>query len=111
MSWSCIVTIVFSISHLYTDKLQGLIDLFCGGLGGVNGVTLEDVMVFATGCDHIPISGFEKQPCLKFNHTATLPTASTCVPILFLPVQVDGVAGFSEQMRLALLGSFGFGQV
>ena len=77
-------------------------------IGGVNGITLEDVMVFATGCDHTPISGFEKQPSSTI---LLLTTASTSGRILCLPAQVEGAAGFSEQMRVALLESFGFGQV
>ena len=85
--------------------------IYFGYIGGVGGVSLGDVVVFATGCDQIPIAGFENQPRLKFIHDAILPTASTCGPTLCLPVQVEGTAGFSEQMRFALLGTCGFGQV
>ena len=30
-------------------------------------VTLEDILVFSTGCDQIPITGFDRQPTLEFS--------------------------------------------
>lgn len=67
-------------------------------------VSLEDVLVFVSGCDEIPIGGFERWPQLEFEHTATLPTVSTCSPTLRLPTQVQA-SDFSARMQLAILGS------
>lgn len=73
--------------------------------------TLEDILVFATGCDEIPITGFDRQPTLEFSTTNTFPTASTCVPTLRIPLNLQGSEEFSANMRMAIFGSFGFGQV
>lgn len=74
-------------------------------------MSLENILVFATGCDEVPICGFERQPKLEFIHTGVLPTASTCGPTLRLPTANGETAAFSENMRLAVLECFGFVQV
>ena len=74
-------------------------------------VSLKDVMVFATGCDDVPILGFDRQPSLQFSCNDGLPTASTCGPTLRLPLKVEGAEQFTKNMRFALACSFGFGQV
>ena len=74
-------------------------------------VTLEDILVFATGCDEIPITGFDRQPTLEFSTTNIFPTVSTCVPTLRIPLNLQGYEEFSANMRMAIFGSFGFGQV
>ena len=73
-------------------------------------MTLEDVLAFATGCTEIPVTGFEPQPNLCFNPDGSFPTASTCGPTLRLPF-VTAQHEFCINMRLAVLGSCGFGQV
>ena len=66
--------------------------------------------MFATGCSDLPITGFERPPQIEFDHSSSLPTASTCAPILRLPVLREA-STFTENMKLAILGSFGFGCV
>ena len=84
---------------------------FSTSVDGSTDVTLQDVMVFATGCDGVPILGFDRQPALKFSSDDVLPTASTCGPTLYLPLQVKGAKRFSKNMCLGITSSFGFGQV
>lgn len=68
-------------------------------------------MVFATGCDAIPILGFDRHPMLVFSDQDTLPTASTCGPTLYLPLQFEDAEQFNRNMCMAISCSFGFGQV
>ena len=56
-------------------------------LDGNVGVTLEDILVFATGSAAIPVSGFDHQPELHFDHSACIPTAATCGSTLVLPMK------------------------
>ena len=74
-------------------------------------VTLKDILIFSTGCDEIPIAGFDTQPTLEFSPTDIFPTASTCDPTLRIPLNVKGSEMFSANMRMAIFGSFGFGRV
>ena len=74
---------------------KGLVCSICDLLylivGGLLNTTLRDVMVFATGCDQVPLLGFEKQPKLEFSARNTLPTASMCGPTLRLPLNIEGL--------------------
>ena len=74
-------------------------------------MTLGDILVFSTGCDEIPITGFDKQPTLEFSPNDIFPTASTCDPTLRIPLNVQGSEVFSAYMHSAIFGSFGFGRV
>ena len=49
-------------------------------------ITIETIMCFATGADHIPPMGFGLQPTIKFNpdKTRLIPVASTCSLCLYL---------------------------
>ena len=78
---------------------------------GSLGVTLHNVMAFATGSEEIPILGFDRPPALKFSRGSILPTASTCGPTLYLPSQLTSAEEFSKNMCLGITCSFGFGQV
>ena len=48
-------------------------------------------------------------PTLTFDHTATLPTASTCEIELRLPTKYDDYKKFNEIMLLGIQGNSGFG--
>ncbi|KAI3356795.1 hypothetical protein L3Q82_003460 [Scortum barcoo] len=41
-------------------------------------VTLEDILVFFTGCDNIPPLGFSPEPSLEFIAHSRFPLANTC---------------------------------
>lgn len=82
-------------------------------------VTPKDVFVFLTGSDRIPPMGFERKGAIVFDHVENtqegrLPSVSTCLPQLKLPV-CDNLCEiydvFKERMNLAVLGSVGFGNL
>ena len=75
--------------------------------------TLEDVLVFFSGANHIPPLGFDVKPTLGFVNfsTATLPTASTCDLQLRLPSVYKDYCKFKDAMILGLKGNDGFGGV
>lgn len=47
-----------------------------------NNVSLENVLVFFTGCDSIPSLGFSLKPSLEFITCSRFPVANTCENIL-----------------------------
>uniref|UniRef100_A0A3B4H4I7 HECT domain-containing protein n=1 Tax=Pundamilia nyererei TaxID=303518 RepID=A0A3B4H4I7_9CICH len=51
-----------------------------------NDVSLEDILVFCTGCDSIPALGFSPKPILEFVTNCRFPVANTCENILRIPV-------------------------
>ena len=59
----------YDYSLFYINFTDGLLD-----------VTLEDVLIFFTGCDRKPPLGFSRIPELYFLHdkNSTMATASTC---------------------------------
>ena len=82
--------------------------IFPGGEEG--SPTIQDVMIFLTGCDGVPPLGFgDVLPTIEFNSTGTLPTVSTCALTLYLPLNSPtDFEKFKEMMNLAVLGSQGF---
>ena len=61
--------VLYNYSLFYINFTDGLLD-----------VTLEDVLIFFTGCDREPPLGFSRIPELYFLHdkNSTMATASTC---------------------------------
>lgn len=82
-------------------------------------VTPKHLFVFLTGSDRIPPMGFERKGTIVFDHRENkqenrLPSVSTCLPQLQLPVcncLTEDYHVFKEQMNLAVLGSVGFGNL
>ena len=82
-------------------------------------VTPKDLFFFLTGSDRIPPMGFDKKGTIVFDHRENtrenrLPSVSTCLPQLRLPVcdsLTEDYDVFKEQMNLAVLGSVGFGDL
>ena len=71
--------------------------------------TIEDVLIFFTGTDRIPPSGFDKEPTIHFIHdeSAKFCTASTCDIQLCLPTKYDVYGDFHEAMITSLLENGG----
>ena len=91
-----------------------LLVIFFNVLAGESACNLEDVLVFMTGADRIPILGFELPPKLSFLEylpSKLLPTASTCSVELRLPTIHTDYSVFKEHMVMALKGHDGFGGV
>ena len=61
--------------------------LLLGGRRGEN-ISLEKILSFVTGIDEEPLLGFEMDPSIQFinNQNGFIPTSSTCINQLKLPV-------------------------
>jgi HECT-domain (ubiquitin-transferase) len=94
-----------------TDFSHFIFGLFSGG---DHGLTLKEVLVFATAADCIPSLGFPETPTIVFNHRLMpfgmrkFPTANTCALELFLPV-VRSYELFVEAMSEGVVQSPTFG--
>ena len=58
---------------------------------GTAKISLEDILIFATGASEIPPMGFDEQPSVAFKpkgefEAGGLPSASTCANRLYLPL-------------------------
>lgn len=80
------------------------------GQGDQGSPTLQDIMVFLTGCDSVPPLGFgDVQPGILFTDGAVLPTVSTCSLTLCFPRSFPtDFQQFKEKMDFVILGSHGF---
>ncbi|XP_030611803.1 G2/M phase-specific E3 ubiquitin-protein ligase-like isoform X3 [Archocentrus centrarchus] len=74
-----------------------------------NDVSLEDILVFCTGCDSIPALGFSPKPSLEFITNCKFPVANTCEIILRIPVHAV-YSSFKSDMDFAIRNSPGFGR-
>ena len=76
-------------------------------------VTLQDVLVFFTGCDCKPTGFYNQIPKLTFlrGSNDTLATATTCELNLRLPVCYTDYDQFKERMTLSFKGHGGFGLI
>ncbi|XP_065103755.1 G2/M phase-specific E3 ubiquitin-protein ligase-like [Paramisgurnus dabryanus] len=74
-----------------------------------NDVSLEDVLVFCTGCDSIPALGFSPKPSLEFITNSRFPVANTCENILRIPVHAVYTT-FKSDMDFGIRNSPGFGR-
>lgn len=83
--------------------------------GEISELTLEDLLVFITGSDHIPPLGFEQAITIYFyNFDGSVkrrPWASTCSLTLNLPRGIEDPEEFTSFMKQSLLDCHGFGQV
>ncbi|KAF3842605.1 hypothetical protein F7725_024556 [Dissostichus mawsoni] len=73
-------------------------------------VTLEEVLMFATGVPCVPPAGMSPLPRLQFlcSTTSTFPMANTCANILKLPL-LDTYGAFKANMNFGINNSPGFG--
>ncbi len=74
------------------------------------GVSLSDVLVFFTGADSIPPTGYETAT-LNLNDTNHFPTASTCAVQLTLPTKYHDYNDFKSVMDTAMKMHGGFGLI
>jgi len=81
-------------------------------------VTLEELFAFLTGSHSIPPMGFERRGSIVFiplenPKESRLPSVSTCIPQLSIPICnyiLEDFDNFKKQINLAVLGSMEFGQ-
>ncbi|KAJ8280980.1 hypothetical protein GJAV_G00061740 [Gymnothorax javanicus] len=76
---------------------------------GLCNVTLEDILILATGSDSVPALGFDSPPTLKFLHdSSTFPEANTCSNIPKIPFK-ESYEHFIKDMVFGIKNSPGFG--
>ena len=85
-----------------------------GRIVGEMNISLENILTFITGADHIPPMGFEGTSEVHFTGSLyekemRLPSASTCGPTLYLPLCLSDVDIFTEKMDIAIVGAQSFG--
>ena len=79
---------------------------------GTTECQLEEILIFFSGAEKVPLLGFMKDAALVFlGCDEKLPTASTCSIILRIPTCHSTYEEFAECMFLALKGNDGFGGV
>lgn len=71
-------------------------------------VSLENVLMFATGLTSLPPAGITPQPCIIFLATSPFPMANTCENTLKLPL-LDTYSSFKTRMDFGIQNSPGFG--
>nr|XP_034327207.1 uncharacterized protein LOC117689682 isoform X5 [Crassostrea gigas] len=75
-------------------------------------VTFEELLIFITGADEIPICGFSSKICIEFftneEGETRLPFSSTCALSLSLPRGISNPESFSALMVRAIKESSGF---
>ncbi|KAK1904309.1 G2/M phase-specific E3 ubiquitin-protein ligase [Dissostichus eleginoides] len=95
----------------YSPSVEILQDLMIRNKND-SSVTLEEVLMFATGVPCVPPAGMSPLPRLQFlcSTTSTFPMANTCANILKLPL-LDTYGAFKANMNFGINNSPGFGCV
>ncbi|KAK5619158.1 hypothetical protein CRENBAI_024063 [Crenichthys baileyi] len=75
---------------------------------GVAAVSVENILMFATGLTSLPPSGLEPLPQIEFLDDSPFPMANTCSNLLKLPL-LDSYSVFKSQMDFGIQNSPGFG--
>lgn len=86
-------------------KITTVVDCLPFGLG--------NLLAFITGADQPPPLGFDNKPIFSFTDTevSKLPTVSTCIPALYVSVNLTDYEEFQQVFDLALTSCNVFGQV
>ncbi|KAJ8370773.1 hypothetical protein SKAU_G00108010 [Synaphobranchus kaupii] len=71
-------------------------------------VSLEDVLMFATGLSSLPPAGIAPLPCIEFLTNSPYPMANTCANTLKLPL-LHSYSLFKTHMDFGIQNSPGFG--
>lgn len=74
-------------------------------------VSLEDLLIFTTGCSTVPPLGFKSTPSIEFLHGTDkiFPEASTCGLVLKLPVKQLDYLDFKNSMTFGIKNGQVFG--
>ena len=74
-------------------------------------ITLESIVVFATGMPEKPPLGFSPKPSLLFHKDTIFPSANTCANQLYIPVEKMTFDEFKYNVTYGFVNSAGFGQI
>ena len=72
-------------------------------------LTLKEIMIFFSGTDKIPLTGFTPRPSITFDQENPYPTTSTCAFSLVLPSQYRDYATFKDKVTFGVKNHGGFG--
>lgn len=67
---------------------------------GKSATTLEDILIFATGCNSIPLAGFKPTPSVECLHM-DFPVGNKCNNCLALPI-TNTYKEFQEKMDFSI---------
>ncbi|XP_039866137.1 G2/M phase-specific E3 ubiquitin-protein ligase-like isoform X1 [Simochromis diagramma] len=71
-------------------------------------VSLQDILMFATGLNSIPPAGMEPRPRLLFGDASRFPIGKTCANTIVIPM-AQSYKQFQDDMDFGILNSPGFG--
>ena len=74
-------------------------------------ISLEDIMIFATGMAEEPPMGFDPKPSLVFHTDSCFPRANTCANEISIPTQRVSYEEFAYNMSFGIANTMGFGQL
>lgn len=74
-------------------------------------VSLEGIMIFATGMAEEPLMGFHPKPSLVFYSDSCFPKANTCANEISILTQRMPYEEFPYNMSFGITNSVGFGQL
>ncbi len=100
--------------HACNADGKGEVDVLDDGNREIIPISLEDVLVFATGAASVPPMGFSERPRIVFKEDSAsdLPTASTCSNTLYVPtVHHNSYDKFKYKFVFGVTGAVGFGTV
>uniref|UniRef100_A0A672TD45 HECT domain-containing protein n=1 Tax=Sinocyclocheilus grahami TaxID=75366 RepID=A0A672TD45_SINGR len=99
----------YSVDRLTPESLEGVFKALLSEAGKQEtGVSLQDILMFATGLDSLPPSTIVPQPRLSFERTSKFPIASTCANTIKLPMS-KSYEEFKNAMDFGIQNSPGFG--
>ena len=93
--------------HKHVIAMYVLFYYILSDQGDASRPTLEDVMIFLTGCRNVPPSGFNVQPTIFFDDNQIgMPVVSTCALSITFPTRFPVEQGqFNHKMDLAVLSA------
>ena len=73
-------------------------------------LTLEEILIFFSGCDKVPPLGFNPCPRIMFDQDSIYPKSSTCALSLILPTRYHrDYATFKDKVTFGVKNHGGFG--
>lgn len=74
-------------------------------------ISLQSIMIFATGMAEEPPMGFDPQPSLLFHNDHLYPRANTCGNEVSIPTGITSYDEFAYNASFGIINSAGFGQL
>lgn len=106
--WTSCVTVKVNLLSVFM-----LVDTtHCSADGEITDVSLSSILMFFTGAEYPPPTGFQNRAEMWFDSESVFPTPSTYALVLTLPTKYyDNSEMFIEKMIYALNNHGGFGML